>query len=287
MQVRPTAEQLRALEYFLSGEATAIEAGAGTGKTTTLALCAGATTDQVQYVAFNRSIVQDSRGKLPPNARAHTAHGLAMRAVGHAYEHRLHSSGRMRSSEIAQRLGIEPYVVQLGPGGERKRVSASKLAGYCMAGVTNYCQSADVEPTARHVPYIKGIDLVVDGRPTYTNNDQVATYLEQHMRAAWCDLVNPTGELPYQHQHYLKLWQLGGTDAPGASSYAPHIPADIVLFDEAQDASPVMIDIMAKQQHAQLVWVGDSQQRADMPVGCLVRMLVPGSIGVGKLLEEL
>lgn len=191
MQVRPTAEQLRALEYFLSGEATAIEAGAGTGKTTTLALCAGATTDQVQYVAFNRSIVQDSRGKLPPNARAHTAHGLAMRAVGHAYEHRLHSSGRMRSSEIAQRLGIEPYVVQLGPGGERKRVSASKLAGYCMAGVTNYCQSADVEPTARHVPYIKGIDLVVDGRPTYTNNDQVATYLEQHMRAAWCDLVNP------------------------------------------------------------------------------------------------
>jgi superfamily I DNA/RNA helicase len=55
---------------------------------------------------------------------------------------------------------------------------------------------------------------------------------------------------PYRHDHYLKFWQLND----------PRIPGDFILFDEGQDASPVMLDAVA-QQDAQLVVVGDTQQQ--------------------------
>jgi ATP-dependent exoDNAse (exonuclease V) beta subunit len=68
---------------------------------------------------------------------------------------------------------------------------------------------------------------------------------------AWADLTNPKGELPYKHDHYLKLWQLSD----------PKIGAKFILFDEAQDANPVLRAIVEAQTHAQIVWVGDSQQQ--------------------------
>jgi superfamily I DNA/RNA helicase len=70
------------------------------------------------------------------------------------------------------------------------------------------------------------------------------------MQTAWADLSALTGALPFKHDHYLKLYQL--TD--------PLIAADFVLFDEAQDANPVIAAIVAAQEHAQLIYVGDSQQ---------------------------
>jgi hypothetical protein len=60
------------------------------------------------------------------------------------------------------------------------------------------------------------------------------------------------GTLPFRHDHYLKLWHLSG----------PKINADYILFDEAQDANPVLVDIVRQQTHAQLVWVGDSSSRS-------------------------
>jgi superfamily I DNA/RNA helicase len=56
--------------------------------------------------------------------------------------------------------------------------------------------------------------------------------------------------VPFKHEHYLKMWQLDN----------PKINTDFILFDEAQDANPVIAAIVANQDHAQLVYVGDSQQ---------------------------
>ena len=51
------------------------------------------------------------------------------------------------------------------------------------------------------------------------------------------------------HDIYLKLWALT----------APTLPADLILFDEAQDANPVLLDLVQRQS-AQVVWVGDRYQ---------------------------
>jgi len=58
------------------------------------------------------------------------------------------------------------------------------------------------------------------------------------------------GELPIVHDFYLKLFQL----------QKPWLDYDILLVDEAQDASPVMLDIVLRQDATRL-FVGDSFQQ--------------------------
>lgn len=243
----PTAEQEKALELFATGRSLAIEAGAGTGKTSTLVMLAQSTTRRGQYIAFNRAIVAEAAQKFPRNVTCKTAHSLAYRAVGHKYAHRL-DSNRMKTTEIAARLGVSALRFDTaGITGEPKIMTDVQLAKLTMKAVGNFCQSADEQPQAIHVPFVRGIDAPGD----YTNNNAVSRYLLPFVHKAWADLQDIDGALRFSPDHYLKMWQLSG----------PRIAADFILFDEAQDANPVMVAIVTAQTHAQLVWVGDSQQQ--------------------------
>jgi len=245
----PTPEQSEALRLFATGDDLVIEAGAGTGKTSTLCLIAESTGRTGQYIAFNKAIVVEASAKMPRNVTCSTAHSLAYRAVGHKYGARLRGSRRMRSMEIARLLRIDPFVVTFGQ--DRKVMSPGFLAGLAMRAITRFCQTADPAPTAMHVPYVEGIDLPhPDGSRGWANNRELATILAPALVRGWADLVRLDGMLPYKHEHYLKLWQLTN----------PTIGADFILFDEAQDANPVLAAIVDAQTHAQRVWVGDSQQ---------------------------
>jgi hypothetical protein len=249
MTITPTAEQVAALEAFATGQPLVIEAGAGTGKTSTLRLLAESTTKACQYVAFNKSIVTEAAGKFPGHVAANTAHSLAFRAKGKTYAKRL-KAPRMRSTELARRLGVQPFTVTYGT--ERKVLSPGYLAGLVMRAVTRFCQSADEAPGPEHLPYVDGIDVPKgDGRRGWDNNNALRQELRPAIAKAWADLMDPNGQLPYRHDHYLKAWQLD----------RPRIGAEVILFDEAQDANPVMAAIVAAQDHAQLVYVGDSQQQ--------------------------
>lgn len=244
----PTAEQQKALELFSTGEDLVIQARAGAGKTSTLNLLAQSTSGRGQYLAFNRSIVQEAGDKMPRNVTASTVHSLAFRSFGFRYKHRLNSK-RMRSNDLARLLGLDPFVVTYG--GQRKVLAAGFLAGHVMKAVERFCQSADPEPTVRHVAYIDGIDLPnEDGTRTYENNNAVAEYVLGAVREAWQDLTRADGSLPYGHHVYLKGWQLT----------RPQIPVDFVLLDEAQDVAPVMYAIFEAQETAQLIAVGDDAQ---------------------------
>lgn len=246
--INPTAEQLRALELFATGQSLAIEAGAGTGKTSTLKLLAESTKRRGQYIAFNKAIVDESKEKFPTSVACNTAHSLAFRAVGKKYGDRLRHSQRMRSIDIARRLGIDPLVVT-DYAGQKKSLSPSFLGGLAMKGLVRFCQSADEIPTFRHSPFVEGLDAPGTGRGEV--NRYVGKWIEDAMRKAWQDAINIEGSLPYRHDYYLKQWQLE----------SPVIYADYILFDEAQDANPVMVAIVSAQTHAQLVFVGDSQQQ--------------------------
>jgi hypothetical protein len=243
MTFTPTAEQAHAIELFKTGESMVIEAGAGTGKTATLQLLADEATNRSgQYIAFNKAIVVEAQAKFPSNVKASTAHSLAFQAVGKKYGKRLRTP-RMKSTQIARLVdighGIEVGEVHMLPG---------YLAGLVMQGVRRFCQSGDYELAAKHFPYVMGIDPHHEGRGA--NNWALAEQYLPAMQTAWADLSALNGALPFTHDHYLKLYQL--TD--------PLIAADFVLFDEAQDANPVIAAIVAAQEHAQLIHVGDSQQ---------------------------
>lgn len=244
----PTPEQARALALFATGDNLVIEAGAGTGKTATLRLLAESTPRTGAYIAFNKAIVAEAGSKMPGNVTCSTAHSLAFRAIGKAYQHRLNAP-RMKANEVAKRLGIDPLVITTPFGS--KRLAPGFLAGVVNRAVAIFCQTADAELGEHHFPYLDGIDLPApDGRRGWANNREVRLHLLPAVRRAWADLSATDGALRFGHDHYLKLWQLAG----------PRIDADFILFDEAQDANPVMLAIVAAQEHAQRVYVGDSQQ---------------------------
>lgn len=253
----PTPEQERVLDLFDKGGHLAIEAGAGTGKTSTLRLIAETHPDKTfRYVAFNKSIVVDSAAKFPSNVQVSTIHSLAWATMRERFGERF-GGPRMGRNQIAAYLGIRPIEVEIEGG--KKVLAPSYLAGRVMGAIAGFCNSADKAPTTRHFEPIDGIDAPGE----YRNNDKIRAHLAGALDKAWADIQkddrNGTGVLPFGHSHYLKIWELSH----------PRIAVDVILFDEAQDAFPVLRSIVEQQAgHAQLVFVGDSNQTIYTWLGC-------------------
>lgn len=255
----PTAEQRAVLTAATAKglRCLVLPAGAGAGKTSTLRMLEEVLPGNGQYTAFNRSLVNESKAKFK-KARCSTTHGLAFGTVGKQFSHRL-NGGRMRSEQIAQRLGIADMGISTGvtPDGTPalRQLQAGWLAGQVMVAVRRFCQSADELIGREHFKRIDGIDQPSpDGKTAWANNDVVKGYLLPFAEKAWADLSSPTGTLPFSHDVYVKLWQLG------KGPNKPTIPASYILLDEAQDTAPVFLDVLKQQTHALLIFVGDSNQ---------------------------
>lgn len=243
----PTEEQAEAVRLFKTGDSLAIEAGAGTGKTSTLVMLADAAGAVMrgQYVAFNKALVEESKQKFPRQVNCNTAHSLAFRAVGKNYAQRLNNSQRMPSGVIADRLRIGAMSLEDFQGAQ-KILQPWAIAGLVMKTVGKFCQSADPELLTRHA-----FGTVPEGLSD-GSGVALAEAIAPLAREVWADLqATMGGWAPFKHEHYLKMWQLAD----------PVIGADYILFDEAQDANPVIASIIANQEdYSQLVYVGDSQQ---------------------------
>lgn len=254
----PTSEQQAAIDLFSTGRNLVIKAGAGTGKTSTLLFIAQSTGRRGQGIAFNKSIVKENQRRFPGSCNWSTAHSLAVRSVGGQFEDRKRQGKRARTIEVAARLGIDAIRVPTpGAEDESKLLSPTFLAGLVMRAVKEFCKTPDAAPSRVHVPKAKGLEDDA--------NALVARHLETPLLRAWADLSNPEGGLPFTTDIFfsvcLKVWQLSN----------PLIAADYILFDEAQDANPVMAAVVALQgdrefraargmRPAQLVYVGDDDQ---------------------------
>jgi hypothetical protein len=250
----PTDEQAKAARMFGEGPSMlAIQAGAGTGKTTTLVLIAKSTNRTATLVAFNKGIVKDVRPKLADTkVTARTINSLAYQQVGKHFKARLDSE-RMSGYEIARRLDIEPFYCTVGD--QPKVVQPQASAGYVMKALDNFCRSAAKAPGTRHLPYVDSIDVAdEDGGRTYENNDALAAHLADAIDRAWADIQRVDGQLRFTQDHFVKIWELGELYGP------PVIPGEYIMVDEAQDSNPVFLSVLA-QQNKQVIFVGDAQQQ--------------------------
>lgn len=261
-EMRLTDEQVAAVTLLAQGVGIiALQAGAGSGKTHTLlalARIAQALGKAGTYTAFGKAIVREARSKMPRNVTCSTAHSLAFRAVGKRYEHRL-NGGKMRSREVAQRLGItRPFIARL-PGGGVRVLQPSYQANLLLKAIKGFCQSADPVPGVQHFPVVDGLDLPDRaGRPTWVNNDALRASLRRHLATLWADLSRVDGVFPFEPSHYFKVWALTPDTESGPG---PYIPGEFILVDEAQDLSPALMDVVLRNRgHAQLVFCGDSCQ---------------------------
>ncbi|MGW7786076.1 UvrD-helicase domain-containing protein [Streptomyces tricolor] len=237
--MKPTDEQTAATDAFRAGDHLALQAGAGTGKTTLLEMLALCTPRLGRYFAYNRSIAQEATTRFPRTVQCKTAHALAYAAVGHRYTSRLNAP-RRPAWHTGQALGLTK-TIRIGD----RDVSQRALSNVLQRTITRFCQTADSEITHHHVPKLRGLEDKGMHR-------ELASHILPFARKAWKDLQNPhDGCVRFEHDHYLKIWALAH----------PKIDADYLLLDEAQDTNPVVEQVFLDQsQHAQLVMVGDSAQ---------------------------
>lgn len=237
--MNPTQEQSSAEEVFHSGDHLALQAGAGTGKTTTLCLLAVGTRRRGRYLAYNKAIARDAAGRFPATVNCSTAHALAYAAIGHRYRDRLNAP-RRPAWRAGQDLGIiKPIVI-----GDRE-ISPRVLSHTVFRTVSRFCHSAENSLSRRHLPVLRGLE-----EPQL--HGELTRIVLPYANKAWGDLQRPErGIVRFDHDHYLKIWALS----------RPVIPGDFLLLDEAQDTNPVVEQVFtAQRDHAQLVMVGDSAQ---------------------------
>jgi hypothetical protein len=239
MPFSPTDEQAAALEAFRSGSHLAIQAGAGTGKTSTHVFLAEQMPQRRgRYLAFNRAIALDAAARFPSTVQCKTAHSLAYAALGHRYRGRLNGP-RRPGWRIGQDLGLHAPA-DIGRAG----LMPATLSNATLRTVTRFCQSADAELAHHHVPRLRGLDD--------EDHAELADLILPYAAKAWADLQDPFGGMVrFEHDHYLKMWALT----------EPVLHGDFLLLDEAQDTNPFLEQIvLAQQERAQIVMVGDSAQ---------------------------
>lgn len=246
-EITPTDEQQAAIDAFKTGENMVLEAGAGAGKTTTLkllGLIARESGKRGLYLSFNKAIADEAKRSFPDNVDCRTAHSLAYKPVmfqrGVNYQRRMKMK-KLSAEQLAVTLGSTKSF-KVGPEDELNRRSLAYLA---MTTVDRFCRSDADQIEFYHTPKI----------PEATEAQQLQIRAEVHRLAlkAWALIIDPQGDFPWAKKgfgYYLKMFQL----------QKPVLNYDFILFDEAQDANPVMAAIVMSQSHIQKVLVGDRNQ---------------------------
>jgi superfamily I DNA/RNA helicase len=247
MKHTPTTEQLGGKRAVFGGGHVLFSAYAGASKTTSLIFISDDLPDEKGlYLAFNTDVAKEASTEFKRWVECRTTHSLAFHAVAKKYINagkELPGRGvrRQRIHEVAAILGVND-----GYRNGNARLSRNSLTYLAMQTVVRFCYSADEEVTPEHVPYSKNWAL---WSPEEIREVKI---LAAHFATiAWSDIMALQGNLNYQHDYYLKQYQLTH----------PVIKKDYIMLDEGQDTNPAVLDIFESQgDHAQLVMVGDTYQ---------------------------
>lgn len=239
----PTKEQERALETALLGNSFKIVAYAGAGKTSTLRLISERRKGRGLYLAFNKSIAQEAQSKFGPNVRCQTFHSLAFRHAPRALTGKI-ALPKQSPAQVAKELNLSSIELTRFVGGRKKSVflSQANVGGIIGESLSAFCKTNAKEPAARHLCLPDWLD------------DEQSAYLRRRLYPAllarWEQSIDPRHQAGIGHEVYLKYWALSD----------PIVPADFVLFDEAQDADPLMMGALMRQS-CQTIYVGDAHQQ--------------------------
>ena len=230
----PTAEQAAILQS--TGETVLINARAGTGKTVTLRLLAERFRGQrILYVVYNKRARQQAEKVFPRDVSVRTVHSLAYASVRQGFSWKLGKSSGMSVNELMPRFsGVS----------SKRQVLAALTARYLeyFLNSTHERVEQGLEPFAE--TYLPG-----EAQADVGKHRERILKVCHGLLGDWLH-----GRVPCPHDFYLKLSRNDGRLAGELRPY------DVLLVDEAQDLSPVMLEAL-RSCGKRLFLVGDSHQQ--------------------------
>lgn len=225
--MRPTTEQQAILNA--SGRVVRINARAGTGKTTTLKMLAEQYRDQrILYLVFNRKAREEAQAAFPANVDALTVHALAFRHEGYKWRDTL---GHFSPADLLPAFG------------KKEQILAALSHDFLIYFLNSpyFKLEEAVQPFLKYLPEsIRDLFLYYQPR---------LVQAARGIATAW-----NTRQKACPHDFYLKLCHKTGKLQAALDRY------DLLLIDEAQDLSPVMLDAL-RTCRKRLILVGDSHQQ--------------------------
>lgn len=226
--MKPTAEQHAVLNA--TGRMVRINARAGTGKTTTLAMLAQKYKKQrLLYLVFNRKAMEEAKTIFPSNTEVRTVHSLAYKGEGYKWKETL---GHFSPADM---------LFAFPEAGEQLLATLSHDFLVFFLNSPYHRLEEAVKPFQVYLP---------------EHSRSVLEFYQPRIVQAARDLATAwnTGQKSCPHDFYLKLFHKSRQFHQALSRY------DLILVDEGQDLSEIMLDALRTCQQ-RIVLVGDSHQQ--------------------------
>ena len=224
--MKPTNEQKKIINA--EGRIVKINARAGTGKTATLLMLAQKYPDKrILYLVFNSRNRQEAKSKFPDNVDIHTIHSFALSALGSNFD----GFEAVRPSHFLKHF----------------RANKETLATLTSDFIIFFLNSAYRKPDLAIDPY--KLQLSGELREIFARSQTDIKEISRTLLNSW---YKTKKDCP--HDFYLKLSHLGNKFQDKLARY------DLVLVDEGQDLSPIMIDALSTYS-GRIMIVGDSHQQ--------------------------
>lgn len=245
----PTDEQLAIEGAFKENRFTTIQAKSGSGKTSTLYMLANGTEDKILYLAFNKSMAEEARRKMPDNVECRTLHSICYQQLDQSLRHKLtrpegaYVNVAGTGNEIAKKFKINNLIDKNG----KTLLTRAMIGLMVKQTVGKFEFSDDAHLGRKHFPTVYLPDL----KRKNINENKLITEVVTYAKQLWRERIDPKSETIMTHDTYVKLFELSGKD----------LGYDIIFGDEFQDVNPAFLSILCNAKAAKrIVVVGDEFQ---------------------------
>lgn len=246
LRLAATVEQESIHRFAERGIDLSINAFAGAGKTSTAVTLAERVKRKSFYLTFSQATAHEASLRFPRSVRCTTFHALAYSdsEIGKRCLAAGKAIGNPSLSMIQQLLGLCGSDSAHAAWAVRETVAAfshDAEGSLERHHIPESVLAALQREACRHIKDPEHIDLHVQ---------TAADVVTMRARELWRAMTSLSNRVaPLSHDAYLKLWVLS----------RPTLPAEMVLVDEAQDCSSVMVDLIARQSFPK-VMLGDRHQ---------------------------
>lgn len=220
-KIQHSDEQMAVIEC--NDKLIVVDAFAGCAKTTTaIGYAAHRPTERMLYLCLNKANAEEAKSRFGANVTSATTHSVAWTAM------------KPDRDRIAK--SWKPIVLM-----DQMRLNSPREAMFTMRILADFMNSADTEISEKHA------EQVAYERDLTSAEINMGVALAS---LAWKRMNDPTDKLQMPHDAYLKMFALR----------APQLNYGTIIFDEAQDANPVTLQIVNGQRASKILCIGDRHQ---------------------------